>query len=134
MTEMTLSSILREIESVFDQLIHLAEQKAEMIVSGDVSGLDEIVAKEEDASRNLAALEEDRARLAGSVAQDDPEVERLRHSLRGKADKMKILNERNQELLRQGLRLVEFELKLLMPQPSYNGAPAKGPVLFDHKV
>ena len=85
-------------------------------------------------SRSLAALEEERTRLAGPKAEASPEIETLRNSLREKAEKMRVLNERNQELLRQGLKLVEFELKLLMPQPSYKGAPAQGPVLFDHKV
>lgn len=134
MTEWTLSFILREIGSAIDKLIDLAEKKSEAIVDGDIDRLNELTAEEGVASRSLASLEDERIRLMGSTGEDDPEVEQLRQSLREKADKMKALNERNQELLKQGLRLVEFELKLLMPQPSYKGTPAKGPVVFDHKV
>lgn len=134
MTEWTLSFILREIGSAIDKLIDLAEKKSEAIVDGDIDRLNELTAEEGVVSRSLASLEDERIRLMGSTGEDDPEVEQLRQSLREKADKMKTLNERNQELLKQGLRLVEFELKLLMPQPSYKGTPAKGPVVFDHKV
>ncbi|HHY44750.1 MAG TPA: flagellar protein FlgN [Firmicutes bacterium] len=134
MTEWTLSFILREIGSAIDKLIDLAEKKSEAIVDGDIDRLNELTAEEGVVSRSLASLEDERIRLMGSTGEDDPEVEQLRQSLREKADKMKALNERNQELLKQGLRLVEFELKLLMPQPSYKGTPAKGPVVFDHKV
>jgi flagellar biosynthesis/type III secretory pathway chaperone len=117
-----------------DKLIDLAGQKSEAIVDGDIPRLNEVTAEEEELSRSLAALEEERLRLVGSSDQGDPEIDRLRQSLREKADRIEVLNERNQELLRQGLRLVEFELKLLLPQPSYSGTPAKGPVVFDHKV
>lgn len=134
MTEWTLSFILREIGSAIDKLIDLAEKKSEAIVDGDIDRLNELTAEEGVVSRSLASLEDERIRLMGSTGEDDPEVEQLRQSLREKADKMKALNERNQELLKQGLRLVEFELKLLIPQPSYKGTPAKGPVVFDHKV
>jgi flagellar biosynthesis/type III secretory pathway chaperone len=136
MTELTLSFILREMASVIDEQIDLAERKAEAIVIGDITGLNEVTSQEEEVSRKLASLEEERLRLTGTGASDReyPEIEKLRHSLREKADRMRILNERNQKLLRQGLRLIEFELKLLMPQPSYTGSPAKGPVVFDHKV
>lgn len=134
MTEWTLSFILREIGSAIDKLIDLAEKKSEAIVDGDIDRLNELTAEEGVVSRSLASLEDERIRLMGSTGEDDPEVEQIRQSLREKADKMKALNERNQELLKQGLRLVEFELKLLMPQPSYKGTPAKGPVVFDHKV
>ncbi|MGI6662016.1 MAG: flagellar protein FlgN [Bacillota bacterium] len=134
MTEWTLSFVLREIASAMDKLIDLAGQKSEAIVDGDIPRLNEVTAEEEELSRSLAALEEERLRLVGSSDQGDPEIDRLRQSLREKADRIEVLNERNQELLRQGLRLVEFELKLLLPQPSYSGTPAKGPVVFDHKV
>lgn len=134
MTEWTLSFVLREIASAMDKLIDLAGQKSEAIVDGDIPRLNEVTAEEEELSRSLAALEKERLRLVGSSDQGDPEIDRLRQSLREKADRIEVLNERNQELLRQGLRLVEFELKLLLPQPSYSGTPAKGPVVFDHKV
>lgn len=134
MAEWTLSSILSEIGSAVDGLIELADRKTDAIVNGDIERLNEVTAQEEQISRALAALEEERLRLMGSADQEDAEVEGLRRLLRDKVSKLKLLNERNQELLKQALRIVEFELKLFMPQMAYGGAPAKGPVVFDHKV
>lgn len=135
MANRTLSFILREMGSVLDKLIELAGRKADVVCANDTEGLDEIVRAEEQAARDLAALEEERACVIAEEAESYAgEVEELRLALHGKAERLRVLNERNQRLLRQGLELIEFEMKLFMPQPSYKNAARPGPMLVDFRV
>lgn len=135
MAEKTLSSVLLEIGQALDGLIDLSQRKARVVIENDMAGLDAIVRSEEELSRRLASLEDERSKAAACAADaDEDEIEALRQSLREKVEGLKVLNERNQRLLKQGLDLVEFQLKLLMPQPSYKGAPRPGPVMIDIRV
>jgi hypothetical protein len=85
--------------SVLDKLIELAGRKADVVCANDTEGLDEIVRAEEQAARDLAALEEERACVIAEEAESYAgEVEELRLALRGKAERLRVLNERNQRL------------------------------------
>lgn len=138
MAETTLTSLLLEIGSALDALTELAERKSVVVSDGDTRALDGIVRTEEELSRKIADLEEKRIQIAAESFSESPaessEIEKLRLSLCGKAEKLKVLNERNQRLIRQGLDLVEFQLKLFMPKPLYKGASRPGPMLVDFRV
>ena len=84
MANRTLSFILREMGSVLDKLIELAGRKADVVCANDTEGLDEIVRSEEQAARDLAALEEERACVIAEEAESYAGEEELRLALRGK--------------------------------------------------
>ncbi len=131
----SLASVLPEIDAAMDRLLDLSSQKQQLLVSGDVAGLEKIVSVEQDLVARLELLERERSSAvelpdskAGAAAA------RLRESLREKAKKITDTNERNLGLLRQGLEIVQYELRLLLPQAGYGNPAAKGPLMFDHRV
>ena len=122
-TTMSLSFILSEIGSAMDALLELGLKKAEALSSRDISGLEALIAREQDLVRHLAALEVEREKHR---EESGPETERHRLSLKDKAQRIVKINERNRGLLRRGLDLVQYELKLFFQEGK--------PLVFDHRI
>ena len=119
----SLSFILSEIGSAMDALMDIGRKKAEVLVSRDIAGLEKLIPSEQDLVRRLHALETEREK-AGS--ESGAEIELLRVSLKDKAQRIAEINERNRGLLRRGLDLVQYELKLFFQEGK--------PLVFDHRV
>ena len=131
----SLASVLSEMDGAMDVLLDMSSKKQEMLVSGDVVGLEKVVSAEQDLVAKLELLESERS-SAGEPSDEKGagQVAGLRKSLREKAKKITDTNERNRGLLRQGLEVVQYELRLLLPQAGYGNPAAKGPLVFDHRV
>ena len=119
----SLSFILSEIASAMDALLELGREKTAVLVSRDIAGLEKLIPSEQDLLRRLEALESERRKAGNEFC---PEIERLRVSLRDKAQRIADINERNRGLLRRGLDLVQYELKLFFQEGK--------PLVFDHRV
>ncbi|MGE5579864.1 MAG: flagellar protein FlgN [Bacillota bacterium] len=119
----SLSSILSEIGSTMDGLLELGKRKAEILVRRDISGLEKLIPSEQDLVRRLEELESERQAVP---AQSDSEIELLRVTLKEKAKRIAEMNERNRGLLRRGLDLVQYELKLFLQEGK--------PLVFDHRA
>jgi flagellar biosynthesis/type III secretory pathway chaperone len=122
-------------DAAMDALLDVSSKKQEMLVSGDVAGLEKVVSAEQDLVAKLELLESDRS-SAGEPPDEKAagQVIGLRKSLREKAKKITDTNERNRGLLRQGLEVVQYELRLLLPQAGYGNPAARGPLVFDHRI
>lgn len=128
MTSMrNLSFILSEIGSAMDALLDLAGKKSDVLVERDIAGLEKLIPSEQDLVVKLEALEKERrAAAAEMTGPDSPEIDRLRQSLKQKAKRIAETNERNRGLLRRGLDIVQYELKLFFQEGK--------PLVFDHRV
>jgi len=130
----SLASVLSEIDVVVDGLLDICSRKQEVLISGDVAALEKLIPAEEDLMARLELLEKERCSMVELLDAEAGEVARLRDSLREKAKKIAGTNERNRRLLKQGLEIVQYELRLLLPQGGYGNPAAKGPLVFDHRV
>lgn len=119
----SLSLILSEIGSAMDGLLELGKKKTEAVVSRDIGGLEKLIPPEQDLVRRIEALESERQ---AAPAQSGSEIERLKVALREKAKRIAEINERNRGLLRRGLDLVQYELKLFLQEGR--------PLVFDHRA
>jgi flagellar biosynthesis/type III secretory pathway chaperone len=134
MSSRSLAWILLEIGVAMDSLLDLSSRKTDILTAGDVAGLEKLLPAEQDLVQRLGLLEEERVSRAGDDAGDAAELLSLRESLREKAKRIALVNGRNQSLLRQGLEIVQYEMRLLLPQGTYGNNPAKWPLVFDHRV
>lgn len=131
----TLASILREIGAAMDNLLDLSSRKTQVLIGGDVAGLEGLLSVEQDLIQRIRLLEEERMVCSGVPATEPAgEVSEIKQSLRDKAKRITEANGRNQRLLRQGLEVVRRELKILFPQGNYGSPAAVGPLVFDHRV
>ena len=119
----SLSFILSEIGSVMDQLLDTSQKKLEILVDQDLAGLEKLIPAEQELVHRLSTLEDERMATDDC---DDSEVAHLKAALREKAEKITEINERNRGLLRKGLDLVEYELKLLFSEGRS--------LVFDHRA
>jgi flagellar biosynthesis/type III secretory pathway chaperone len=119
----SLNLILSEIGSAMDALADLGREKSEVLVERNVAGLEKLIPSEQDLVTRLEALEIERRAAATETG---PEIERLRESLKQKAKRIAETNERNRGLLRRGLDIVQYELKLFFQEGK--------PLVFDHRV
>lgn len=134
-TSRSLSSVLLEIGLAMDSLLDLSSKKTGTLTSGDVVGLERLLSVEQDLIQRLGFLETERASCSEDTASAvNAEALDLRESLKEKAKRISEINARNQSLLRQGLNIVKYELRLFLPQGKYGSALALGPLVFDHRV
>jgi len=119
----SLSLILSEIGSAMDDLLEIGEKKTGVLVARDISGLEKLIPAEQDLVRRLEALENERQAAA---TDSGSEIERLKVALREKAKRIAEINERNRGLLRRGLDLIQYELKLFLQEGK--------PLVFDHRA
>jgi flagellar biosynthesis/type III secretory pathway chaperone len=106
-----------------DDLLELGKKKTEVLVVGDIGGLEKLLPSEQELVQKLQTLEGERQT---APAQSDSEIERLKVALREKAKRIAEINERNRGLLRRGLDLVQYELKLFFQEGK--------PLVFDHRA
>lgn len=118
-----LSSILSEMGSAMDALLDLGRRKSEVLVGRDIAGLEKLIPSEQDLVQRIASLEMERE---AAPAETGFEVERLRVTLRDKAQRIAEINEQNRGLLRRGLDLVQYQLKLFFQEGK--------PLVFDHRA
>lgn len=120
----------------YEALLQLSEEKTAIIVAGDLEGLQKITDSEQDVVGRIHRLEKKRLELTTDIAEvlnldkntmkirdlipmlekrplEQQKLQEACDQLQGIANKMKMVNEQNGELIKHSLEMVEFELTLL---------------------
>ncbi len=128
--------LLRNMGSVLDKLLELANEKQQLVVAGDCKGLEEIILREEKVVQELNSLqtEFEENGLGLSETGGCKQTVQLKEALKQKALSLKRLNQRNQTLISKSLEIVRYELGLLMPKQDYFKVSETSPIAFDQKV
>ena len=130
-----LLSILDRENSEYEHLIELSTAKRQIIIDGNIPGLEEITGQEQDITSNIKNLENKRREVINDMAivlskdakdltltnmiaflnKQPKEQEKLRGiqtRLKNTIKQMEEINRQNEELLRQALEMIEFDLNL----------------------
>ena len=130
-----LLSILDRENSEYEHLIELSTAKRQIIIDGNIPGLEEITGQELDITSNIKNLEYKRREVIIDMAivlskdakdltltnmiaflnKQPKEQEKLREiqeRLKGTIEQMVEINQQNEALLQQALEMVEFDLTL----------------------
>ncbi len=129
MTNTDLSFILPELETILDGLINLSYEKQSALVANDIPSLENALLHETKLVETLESVGRNHNGLEFSRLPYD-------HPLKTKILKLRELNIVTQRLINTALRLVQYNLKLFIPQESgYWGNKAlESPLKFDRKV
>lgn len=130
-----LIDVLEKEEEQYEQLIELGKRKKQAVIKADISSLEQITEKEQDAAGNLHNLAKhrtevltDMAAVLGKDAQDmtilkmisyldgqpneQQKLSQVRTRLLNTGNQMMELNRQNEVLLNQALEMVQFDLTL----------------------
>lgn len=133
--ETLIDTLDRENKS-YEQLIELSTKKAPVIIKGDLEGLNSITEKEQIIVGEIQRLEKIRMQTMKDIAsvtnrgQEELKLQdlikmmatrpkerdaltRLHDQLKTTLDAMKKINEHNQDLIRNALEMVEFEMNMV---------------------
>lgn len=131
-----LLDVLGEEEKQYQALIELSDVKKEAVIKSDIVGLEEVTNQEQDAASALLNLSNKRGqvlkdmatvlgkdpgemtinKMIGYLESQPEEQQRLierRDQLLEVGTRMQVLNKQNENLLKQALEMVEFDLTLL---------------------
>ena len=146
----TLIMILEEETGCYKTLLLMADNKMEVIINGNVPGLQEITKQEQDLAGHILRLEKRREEnledicLVTNKKREDMTVQRLADSLKGPAkdrlkavsqelmeilSDLKVKNETNRQLIQQSLDFVNFTVNAVQSAaspPESNTYQAKG--------
>ena len=129
--------LLEEMLVLLENLLSLASRQMNVLVYGNVAEIQEINVKQQAILDRLKELEQKRLSLISSCFGEDPSAVRLSRlyphlapaeqaRLSILADRLstasaclKVIGQRNQELARRSLEIVQKELNLLLPGQSY---------------
>lgn len=130
-----LLTVLKKENSEYERLVELSHAKRQVIIDGNVPGLEEVTGREQDVASRIINLENKREEVINDMAivlskdakdltltnmiaflnKQPKEQEKLRDiqgRLRETIEKMVEINQQNEVLLRQALEMVEFDLTL----------------------
>lgn len=131
-----LLDVLGEEETQYEALIDLSAGKRDAIIKADIETLGEITTKEQDAASALLNLSNKRTRILNDMAtvlgkepsemtinkmihyldqqpEEQAKLSARRDRLLEVGTQMRTLNQQNENLLKQALEMVEFDLTLL---------------------
>lgn len=129
-----LLNVLETMVNEHQTLDGLAKEKTELIKSGDINGLDKLLAKEDALAVRIQQLEARRQKLVSEFTQQPaasltfseliervpeewrPTFERFQLQLTEVVISLKYQNDLNQSLLQQSLDWVHLNMSLLQPQ------------------
>lgn len=130
-----LLSILDRENSEYEHLIELSTAKRQIIIDGNIPGLEEITGQEQDITSNIKNLENKRREVINDMAivlskdakdltltnmiaflnkqpKEQEKLQNIQERLKGTIERMVEINQQNEELLQQALEMVEFDLTL----------------------
>lgn len=139
-----LVSTLDNENTIYEELIPLAESKSVIIISNDLRSLEEITEKEQLAIEHLHTLEKKREEIMANMRivlavkkttlslselidlmakQPDSQQKlvSLKNKLKGTVERLKVVNDRNEKLIAQSLEISEFQLNTIRSSHSYIG-------------
>lgn len=129
-------TILEEEELLHEKLIELAKEKSGIIIKNDIEGLQRITALEQTIMDSVLAAEKRREECVKDISivinkpVNEITVTKLSELMKGKPDiqrrlskihdnfgkvlsNLKVLNERNNALIKESLDMIQFDLNLL---------------------
>jgi flagellar biosynthesis/type III secretory pathway chaperone len=159
----TLAKIKQTLEKMVDvhqRLIHLAEEKREILVNGTVSSLQNVISQESTCVEKVRNLEEDRKQLVHQyfsergISSNTFTIHDLVETLEDQVEKSSLsgcarqlidligeishLNESNQELIKMSLSYIQYSMGMFIqkePSIGYGPRASKGHLNFlDAKV
>ena len=130
-----LLSILDRENSEYEHLIELSTAKRQIIIDGNIPGLEEITGQEQDITSNIKNLENKRREVINDMAivlskdakdltltnmiaflnkqpKQQEKLREIQERLKGTIEQMVEINQQNEALLQQALEMVEFDLTL----------------------
>jgi flagellar biosynthesis/type III secretory pathway chaperone len=130
MTDNTaLSSLLLEKDSILSNLLDLSRRKKDALLTDDVETVTAIVGDEKLLVHKLQELS---ASLSSFLPiPSDPKLDSIKREIEVKLGEIKRINNQNQALLKQNLRLIQWELNLLVPKAGYGERDTIGPLVLD---
>lgn len=127
--------ILEKENEEYESLSELSTEKRQIIIDGDISGLEEITGREQEITSNLKNLENKREEVVKDMAivlskdpkeltvtnmiaflnkqpQEQEKLRTIREKLKTTIQNMADINQQNEILLNQAMEMVEFDLTL----------------------
>lgn len=131
-----LITVLEEEDKIYKELVELANQKTPVIVKGDLEGLRDITAKEQDYIGGLNQLEKRRTDVIKDIAlvlnqkeedltikavisllegqdKEQRKLSEVHDSLRQTLSNISTLNDMNKNLISSALEMAEFNINLI---------------------
>ncbi|MBR5596771.1 MAG: flagellar protein FlgN [Lachnospiraceae bacterium] len=131
-----LISVLEQESMAYEELLALSMKKTPIIVSGDLEGLQQITDEEQIVVAKINHLDANREEVTKDIANvlnkdvkslklvdiihmlsqrpvEQNQLATAHDKLKGVIGQMKRVNEQNQELIKQSLEMVEFDLNLI---------------------
>ena len=129
-------SVLEQENSKYRQLIDFSNEKTNVIIKGDLEGLDRITASEQEVVAQIQKLEKTRMQTMKDIEEvtnhkggelklpdliemmksrpsEKAALEDIHGRLKVTMDEMKKINDRNRELLENAMEMVRFDMNLL---------------------
>lgn len=130
-----LLTILEKENSEYEHLLELSTEKRQIIIDGNIPGLEDITSREQDITSNIKNLENKREEVLNDMAivlskdakdltltnmiaflnkqpKEQQKLIDIRAKLKSTLTRMADMNQQNEVLLRQALEMVEFDLTL----------------------
>lgn len=139
-------AVLNKEEEEYQKLIELSKEKTPVIINGDLSALSEITEKEQMVVAGIQKLEKLREQTMKDIAdvtnhsqqnltlkdliemmssrpEEKKSLQSVHDRLKTTLSNMRLINERNRELLKNSLEMIDFEINLVQ---SFKHAPETG--------
>lgn len=130
-----LLTVLEKENSEYEHLVELSTAKRQVIIDGNVPGLEKLTDQEQDIASNIKNLENRREEIINDMAivlskdakdltltnmiaflnkqpKEQEKLKSIQIRLKETIRQMEEINQQNEELLRQALEMVEFDLNL----------------------
>ena len=138
--------VLGEEERIYSEIIPLAEKKTRIIVKNDLQSLTSITEEEQALVSRISKLEKKRQEVIRNIGvvmnkkeselnfitiidllkdreKEQEELRKLHDKLKRTIDALKLINERNQMLIKQSIEMIDFDINLMQ---SVRTAPGVG--------
>lgn len=130
----TLLTILNKELDLYKEIAELVKKQTDIIKKGDIDGLNELLKTQQKYVTSITVLEEERQKelarifpgkrelptitncIEMAVDQEKVQLTRVYDDLMSVLQKIREINELNQQLLEQSLEFVNFSMNLLRPQ------------------
>ena len=132
----TLAEVLNSEDAEYQKLLDLSRGKTEVIVKGDLNALSLITDREQEVVGKITSLENRRSETMTEIAKilntdvaglkletlidllkkkprEQKELALVHDKLHATLYEMKIVNERNEELLKEAMEMVDFNMNLI---------------------
>ena len=128
--------VLGDEEKVYAEIIPVAEEKTRVIVNNDLQSLNSITEEEQALIGRISKLEKKRQEVIRNIGivmnkkeselnfitiidllkdreKEQEELRKLHDRLKRTIDALKLINERNQMLIKQSIEMIDFDINLM---------------------